>query len=206
MTVRNDQLAIAYNKVATDCSPILEQLVQELTDLTQRFEHVDRIYGRIKRKSSFLAKVSRHLAEYRPPFSQVEDFIAIRVLVVFPEAADRVASFIKEQFHPNVEDYYKEPPDPNKFGYEGYQIVQSIPRFKVPDAAPVDFPKVFEVQVKTLFMHAWAEAEHLLRYEKLRAGLSVPQTVEKRLAWLAASAWGSDSILTEFLHWYKQSQ
>ena len=191
------QVQVQYNQVSIACDSILKELLMQLNDFVSEYDHIDRIYGRIKSKSSFILKVRTKPYAYNPPFSQVEDFIGIRILAVFPEVSDQIACSISQGFCANVEDYYKEPPNPNQFGYEGHQIIQSIPVSLMPSKSYDDFPKVFEIQVKTLLMHAWAEVEHVLRYEKIRSGQSVPVAVEKRLAWIAASSWGSDRIITE---------
>lgn len=194
-----DELRVRYNELAVVCRPILDDLVKRLTEALTSFRHVDRVYGRIKSKDSFLAKVASDPSGYEPPFSQVEDFIALRVLVRFPAEANEVADYLKTNFLPNVEDYYKMPKDPNQFGYEGHQIVQSLPRLQPKRQHDPDFPRVFEIQVKTLFMHAWAEAEHYIRYERIRRGEAVASDVQRRLAWIAASSWGSDRILSELV-------
>jgi len=98
-----------YHEVAETCRPIKDDLVRELEELTVDMPHIDRIYGRIKSKVSFLRKVRGDPEKYNPPFAQVEDFIALRVLLVFPKAMHEVAAFVKDQFHPGVEDEYRQP-------------------------------------------------------------------------------------------------
>jgi ppGpp synthetase/RelA/SpoT-type nucleotidyltranferase len=194
-----DNVCVEYARVAAECEPMLRRLISELQEITVGLEYIDRVSGRVKSKRSFLRKVATDPRKYDPPFAQVEDFLAIRILTVFPDAAHRVAAFVKSQFYPGVEDEYRQPEDPSQFGYEGYQLIKSLPWPKTSVLTVWDRPKVFEIQVKTLFMHAWAEAEHLLRYEKVRVGQPVPTDVERKLAWMAASAWGSDEIMSELL-------
>lgn len=52
----------------------------------------------------------------------------------------------------------------------------------------------FELQIKTLFQHAWSESEHDLGY-KPTTTLSSDQ--KRRLAFTAAQAWGADQIFDE---------
>jgi putative GTP pyrophosphokinase len=52
----------------------------------------------------------------------------------------------------------------------------------------------FELQIKTLFQHAWSEAEHDLGYKPATV-LSSDQ--KRRLAFTAAQAWGADQIFDE---------
>jgi ppGpp synthetase/RelA/SpoT-type nucleotidyltranferase len=53
-------------------------------------------------------------------------------------------------------------------------------------------PETFELQVRTLFMHAWAEPQHDLGY---KGPGDLTKLQKKRLAWVAASAWGADHEL-----------
>ena len=48
-------------------------------------------------------------------------------------------------------------------------------------------PKFFELQIKTLFQHAWSEAEHDLGYKEDKH-LNLDQ--KRRLAFTSAQAWG----------------
>jgi ppGpp synthetase/RelA/SpoT-type nucleotidyltranferase len=55
-------------------------------------------------------------------------------------------------------------------------------------------PTFFELQVKTLFQHAWSEAEHDLAY-KPNKPLS---SLQKRfVALTAAQAWGADQMFAQ---------
>ncbi|MNL70650.1 hypothetical protein D3C87_1956870 [compost metagenome] len=64
------------------------------------------------------------------------------------------------------------------------------------DADRAKVPEFFELQVKTLFQHAWSEAEHDLAY-KPSEPLSTLQ--QRQIAFTAAQAWGADQIF-EQLH------
>jgi ppGpp synthetase/RelA/SpoT-type nucleotidyltranferase len=64
-----------------------------------------------------------------------------------------------------------------------------------------DSPKVCEIQIKTLFMHAWSQQEHLLRYKSKLGKENLPAEIQRKLAWIAASSWGSDSVLLELRKW-----
>ena len=56
-------------------------------------------------------------------------------------------------------------------------------------------PGFFELQVKTLFQHAWSEAEHDLGYKPGVKPLTPDET--RRLAFTSAQAWGADHIFDE---------
>ncbi|WP_244619298.1 hypothetical protein [Rhizobium sp. 18055] len=56
-------------------------------------------------------------------------------------------------------------------------------------------PNFFEIQVKTLFQHAWSEANHDLGYKPESDRLTSDQN--RLLAFASAQAWGADRAFDE---------
>ena len=56
-------------------------------------------------------------------------------------------------------------------------------------------PDFFELQVKTLFQHAWSEANHDLGYKP--GSVPLDADAKRRLAFTSAQAWGADRIFDE---------
>ena len=87
------------------------------------------------------------------------------------------------------------PDSVNKFGYFGRHFILAVPEDLIDDGASREkTPQFFELQVKTLFQHAWSEAEHDLAY-KPSASLSTLQ--QRQIAFTAAQAWGADEIFQQ---------
>ena len=85
----------------------------------------------------------------------------------------------------------KEPEGFSEFGYFGWHGIIRVPEEVKSEVFFEDFPKFFELQIKTIFQHAWAEAEHDLVYNQFSGSL---KRDEKRLiAYAAAQAWGADN-------------
>jgi len=57
------------------------------------------------------------------------------------------------------------------------------------DADRTRSPTFFELQIKTLFQHAWSEAEHDLAY---KPNVSLTRFQKRLVALTAAQAWGAD--------------
>lgn len=91
-----------------------------------------------------------------------------------------------------VEDRVVEQPDPESFSYEGRHLVLLIPPdIRTRRGSPISF---FELQISTIFQHAWAEANHDLGY-KTQGKLDYDD--KRKIAWAAAQAWGADLIFDE---------
>jgi putative GTP pyrophosphokinase len=190
--------------------PLLEEVATSLCDLaetglsTYDHRHVDRIYFRAKSVESFVNKVRKRaaaaaagevrdgfpLVAYRSPLTQVEDQVGGRVLVLFHHDIERVIRLLLTTFNA-MEMQDKTPPKDAEFGYESTHLVCQIPDHLRPSAwsSEGQMPETFELQVRTLFMHAWAEPQHDLGY---KGPGDLTKLQKKRLAWIAASAWGAD--------------
>lgn len=185
--------------------PLLEQLASVLELRTRAIlagvDHVDRVYFRAKDADSF-AKKSVATDEggkrkYRLPFEDIEDQVAGRVLVFFRRDIDIVAARLLHTFN-RAEHVRKAPKAPNAFAYESEHLVLIIPPHVHPPGwdALEGRPTTFEMQIRTLFMHAWAEPEHDIEY---KAKVPLTHDEKRKLAWAASSAWGGDAIFEQVL-------
>jgi hypothetical protein len=107
----------------------------------------------------------------------------------------RLDPLIQEWFRP-IE--YKEhiPESHWEFGYFGRHYILAIPTDVInPDWTKDMIPRFFELQVKTLFEHAWSEAEHDLGYKPGEDPLTSAQT--RSLAYTSAQAWGADRMFED---------
>jgi ppGpp synthetase/RelA/SpoT-type nucleotidyltranferase len=58
-------------------------------------------------------------------------------------------------------------------------------------------PSTFELQIRTLFMHAYAEPQHDFAY---KSSAELLRDDRKRLGWIASAAWGADRAYQELLN------
>jgi ppGpp synthetase/RelA/SpoT-type nucleotidyltranferase len=155
-------------------------------------EHVDRVTYRVKGVTSFLAKAADRRIEppYEEPLAEIEDQIAGRVIVFFTHDLEPAVTLLGETFN-RVEAAHRRPPADDAFGYESHHFISVIPhQVKGSDWSHHDpMPNTFELQVRTLFMHAYAEPQHDFGYKRSSDMTSLER---RRLAWIAASSWGSD--------------
>lgn len=181
--------------------PLLEKLADILESKTRDelsdVPHVDRISFRAKERASFVEKCSRREPresgppKYQNPLVEIEDQVAGRVLTFFQDDIDQVCLRLEALFGP-VEHRYHEPAGVSEFGYESDHYVFVIAEHHKPTgwSAVPEMPTTFEMQIRTLFMHAWAEPQHDLGFKGKPS-----RDIERELAWIAASAWGADRAL-----------
>jgi putative GTP pyrophosphokinase len=177
--------------------PLLEELAARLDRATRAaldgVPHIDRICFRVKEQGSFVKKAIS--PKYTSPLTELEDQVAGRVITFFRDDIPIVRERLTEWFG-DVEHVIKEPAGPTEFGYESDHYVFVITEHQKPEGWQnhAEMPTTFELQVRTLFMHAWAEPQHDLGY---KTDTSLDRETARELAWVAASAWGADRTLNE---------
>lgn len=186
-----------WAKAYAERRPLLDKLrdtlLRNAEDALEGVEHIDRIAFRVKERDSFLQKAAK--PQYSAPLVELEDQVAGRVITFFRDDMEFIRTRLVEWFNA-VEHEVKKPENPSEFDYESDHYVFVIPAHLKPEGwnnVP-QMPTTFELQVRTLFMHAWAEPQHDLGY-KTAEGIDLDPDTRRELAWIAASAWGADKVL-----------
>lgn len=190
--MREAELTNAYQARRPLLVELASRLEEKAKDALDGVPHIDRISFRAKSLDSFLEKAMK--ATYANPLSDVEDQVGGRVLTFFRNDIPVVRASVTKWFGA-IEHTIKEPAGPKEFGYESDHYIFVIAEHVKPsgwDELP-DMPTTFELQIRTLFMHAWAEPQHNMGYK----GSTLDDNTSKELAWAAASAWGADRTFNE---------
>jgi uncharacterized protein DUF4357/RelA/SpoT family protein len=120
------------------------------------------------------------------------DQIGALIITFFKSDVERIDGIITNYFKP-IEIRDRVPDSEWEFGYFGKHYVLIIPGdVKSGSIATKDVPEFFELQIKTLFQHAWSEAEHDLGYKP--GSVSLGPEEKRKLAYTSAQAWGADQI------------
>lgn len=178
--------------------PLAVALEKHIAALLNRQQRIDRIVARAKSIDRFLAKASKKddkgKNKYNDPLIQIQDQIGARIVTFYSSDIKRISDEVEKYFQ-HVESRELIPESESEFGYIGKHYIFFIPSDIEGPAIPKEHcPKFFELQVKTLFQHSWAEANHDLGY-KPESPLTSEQ--KRRLAFTAAQAWGADMIFDE---------
>lgn len=177
----------------------VSRLQEHISERMKGVEYIDRITARAKTVKSFLKKADKKTPDgsfkYSNPFDELQDMIGARIIVFYPQTIHVVDDIIM-RFYTAYEEADKQPASFSEFGYEGKHFILRMPAELLPDEIPEFFPECFELQIKTLFQHAFSEATHDLVY---KPGAVVAPEQMKRTAFAAASAWGADQVLAQLV-------
>ncbi len=184
-----------YREVLIPVASQLEQLIRGYLEGTPR---IDRVSARAKAPESFMAKARKSgeggKSKYPAPLEQLQDQLGARVIVLYKRDVDIVSEVVKRYFR-HIEARVIVPESDWTFGYFGTHFVLSLPHDAVPPHIEVErAPSFFELQIKTLWEHAWSEAGHDLGYKPPD---QLTDDQQRRLAFTAAQAWGADRTFQE---------
>lgn len=188
-----------YTRYRHEClEPVAATLCWVISDHLRDLPAIDRVTARAKDPISFVKKAERvddtgH-RKYRAPLTEIQDQVGVRVVVFYlanvEQIRGRVLSYLRPIEHRTVVPEYDW-----EFGYFSEHHVLAMPSDAVPRGLAVEnAPQFFELQIKTVFQHAWSEAEHDLGY---KAPAPPNSDQQRRLAYAAAQAWGADRLFDE---------
>ena len=164
---------------------IFESFRGELARLIEKlFKNIkiQNISSRIKSIESLDKKITDK-GKYEK-LRDVTDLLGIRIITYYAKDVDKISSIIKKEFkidEPNSID--KRIKEDDKFGYLSLHIIAELSeeRTRLPEYKPYTGIK-FEIQVRSILQHAWAEIEHDLGY---KTAIEIPKYVKRRFYRLA---------------------
>ena len=183
---------------------VLNQLAAELSDQIAGYldgvKRIDRVSARAKSLDRFLTKASKkneadQSPKYPKPLLQIQDQIGARVIVFYKSDVEAVSEILLKYLR-LTESKDLIPSSEWEFGYFGRHFICLFPTELIRDEwSKEDVPNFFELQIKTLFQHAWSEAEHDLGYKPEGGDLTSEQV--RMLAFTSAQAWGADKTFDD---------
>ena len=195
---RDDALAAEYGDRYENLKLTANALREYLADLLKTEPRIDRVTARAKDPVSFIKKagaLTDGKPKYSEPLAQIQDQIGARIITFYRADVDQLDCIIKSYFK-TIEFRDRIPESEWEFGYFGRHYVLVLPSDVKSDSIDKSLlPDFFELQVKTLFQHAWSEAEHDLGYKPGSMPLSSDE--KRKLAYTSAQAWGADHMFDE---------
>lgn len=194
------EIVAKYKSILPFLKKVVSQLDENINETVSGIGHIDKVSFRVKAQDSFIQKAGKRLPsgelKHKSPFREIQDLVGGRI-VVFYKTEVEIVTDVLEKNYSHVEKREIVPDDEREFGYEGVHYIFFIPsHIYNPHKENPLLPYFFELQIKTLYQHAWAQAEHGLGY---KPQVELSKDVNRKLAFLAAQSWGADQILTELI-------
>jgi putative GTP pyrophosphokinase len=186
-----------FDKVLVKIAQKIEEDIREYIDGQP---HIDRISARSKSVERFVTKALKeenNIRKYSDPINQIQDQIGARVTCFYLKDVEVVNEAILKYYKP-IEHKDMIPESESEFGYFGKHYVLHIPsdcrKPFLDEFGEHLVPKFFELQIKTLYQHAWSEASHDLAY---KPDMALSSEQKRKVAFTAAQSWGADMIFEE---------
>ena len=183
MAIREDfdSEYVRITEPLSDFGNALERLVGDLLDDKNiQFHRVD---YRVKSKDSAARKIA--VGGGLRTLESLTDLLGLRVITYFRDEVDKVANVVKSEFAIDDGSSVDKSAvlDPDRFGYLSMHFIARLADDRVALTEYRRFRGIpFEVQIRSILQHAWAEIEHDLGY---KAEAAIPRNVRRRFSRLA---------------------
>lgn len=156
---------------------IRNAIIARISDDGLNYHNVD---SRVKSPDSLKEKLDKQIngkPKYIEGVHEITDQIGVRVITFITSDVNKVIQSLTGTF--KVEEHVDKTDQAKQagiFGYAGQHLVLTVPHERPPLGCGPCAGQVFEVQVRTILQHAWAEFEHDIRY---KSSNSVPELVNR---------------------------
>ena len=169
--------------------PIYEQMATVIPEKLRGFFNdagvvVAAMEHRVKKEESLAGKLQLKGSKYQN-IHDVTDVVGIRVITFYNDDVDKVATVLERLFEIDWENSIdkRKAHEIDSFGYRSLHYICRIPETSYTDPDhPVLNQIRFEVQMRTILQHAWANMNHDTGY---KSGVEIPKVYLRNLSRLA---------------------
>lgn len=157
-----------YRAVIQDLDGLGNRLVDLIgQSLTAAGIRAHSVTFRVKDEDSANRKISANAQRYTG-YESLTDVLGLRVICYFADEVDKVGEVIRREFAVDSAQSVdkRTTHDPKEFGYMSLHYIASITQARSEMTEYARFKDtVFEIQIRSILQHAWAEIEHDLGYK-----------------------------------------
>jgi len=167
-----------YTQMAEIIPEKLKEYFAEAGIIVAAVEH------RVKTEQSLTGKLQLKGGKYKDIFD-ITDIVGLRVITFYIDDVDKVAAIVERLFDIDWENSIdkRKAHDIDSFGYLSLHYICRIPEEAYFDPEHPELNKIrFEVQMRTVLQHAWANMNHDTGY---KSGVEIPKVYLRNLSRLA---------------------
>ena len=156
---------------------------------------VHSVTNRCKSHKSLERKLLKPEKDYLA-LTDVTDIAGVRITTYFDDDVDRIAKIVEAEFDVDKQHSVdkRKVLEADRFGYQSLHYVVSISSERCNLVEYRRYAGIrFEIQIRSILQHAWAEIEHDLGY---KSSLGVPREIRRRFARVAGLLEVADSEFT----------
>ena len=162
---RYQEFCTRYPNAAADFLGAIEDV---LSDAGLTYDHVT---ARVKEWRSLRSKSRKRRPDgmlmYPHPWQDIHDLIGVRVTTYHSTEIPRIIEALTEVFEVRRSvDKTAQTRVSGSFGYGSHHLILRVPPARVTPVLQAYAGREFEVQIRTVLQHAWAEFEHDIRYKR----------------------------------------
>ena len=167
-----------FSHMASDLQDILPVLIERegisISNLSIRIKSEEKLRRKVRFKHKYQM------------LSDITDVIGCRVITLFEDDVNRVQTLVAREFDVvEIVDRRRKMQESVDFGYNSLHMIVRFSKTRLQLTEYQPYADVaFEIQIRTVLQHAWAEIEHGLGYKN---DFEIPRIVRRRLSRLSAS-------------------
>jgi ppGpp synthetase/RelA/SpoT-type nucleotidyltranferase len=172
------QLLPIYEQMAEMIPEKLQEIFAEAGIIVAAVEH------RVKKEDSLAGKLRLKGNKYHS-IHDVTDVVGIRVITFYNDDVNKVASVLERLFEIDWENSIdkRKAHEIDSFGYLSLHYICRIPETAYANSEHPELNQIrFEVQMRTVLQHAWANMNHDTGY---KSGVEIPKVYKRNLSRLA---------------------
>ncbi len=166
LTKKQKKVVDAYTKLIPEYARLSREVAALLRGLLHKsgIEYVD-IMHRAKSIHSFRDKMLR--TKYKSPMQGIRDLCGVRIICSFPAQVAKIDAMIKRNFNVATFIDLEQNTNPYKFWYRSHHFKVRLRDKQIrKDKYKLLTRFVAEIQVRTVFMDAWAKMDHEISYKQ----------------------------------------